>query len=211
MKTTKTRLKSIIAVLIITVLAVTCALSLTGCKEENPEVTITVKISGELKTIEVELYPDVAPLSVANFLRYVDEGAYSKVIFHRVIEGFMIQTGGYTFSAGNNLTEVTAHDPIKGEFSENGVTNSLSHKAGVISMARTTVNDSATSQFFICSVDRTDMDGKYAAFGKVKDDKSLAVVQEISHVTTATVSTNLGTMSDFPTEIIRVVNVVRTK
>ena len=119
---------------------------------ENPLVTITVKDYGVIK---IQLFQEVAPITVANFITYILEGSYTDVIFHRIIEDFMIQGG----IVDNAL------DPIIGEFSSNGIQNDLSHTRGVISMARTSVKNSATSQFFIVHKDSTYLDGNYAAFG----------------------------------------------
>lgn len=122
-------------------------------------VNIDIKNAG---TITVELYPDTAPITVENFKKLVSEGFYDGIIFHRVISGFMIQ-GGDPTGTGMGGSKNT----IKGEFASNGVKNSLSHKRGVISMARTQIKNSASSQFFICHADATFLDGEYAAFGAV--------------------------------------------
>lgn len=111
--------------------------------------------------IIVELYPDVAPITVENFQKLVREGFYNGLTFHRIIEGFMIQGGD---PKGNGTGGTT---PIKGEFSANGVQNDLLHTRGVISMARTDDMNSGSCQFFIMHEDSADLDGKYAAFGKV--------------------------------------------
>lgn len=126
-------------------------------KEETNLVIIDVKGYGK---IVVELYPDVAPITVENFKKLVSEKFYDGLVFHRVIEGFMIQGGGYDV---NHKEKDCAS--IKGEFASNGVTNDLKHTRGVISMARTTVKDSASSQFFIMHKDSPHLDGDYAAFG----------------------------------------------
>ncbi|MBR6513708.1 MAG: peptidylprolyl isomerase [Clostridia bacterium] len=112
--------------------------------------------------ITIELYPDVAPITVENFKKLVSEGFYDGLIFHRVIADFMIQ-GGDPTGTGMGGSE----ENIKGEFLKNGVNNTLSHQRGVISMARSNDPDSASSQFFICHADSTYLDGSYAAFGKV--------------------------------------------
>ena len=123
-------------------------------------VSIEVENHG---TIIVELLPDVAPITVANFKKLVGEGFYDGLIFHRVIKDFMIQ-GGDPEGTGMGGSDET----IKGEFSANGVQNDLSHVRGVISMARNSISmDSASSQFFICHEDATSLDGQYAAFGRV--------------------------------------------
>lgn len=130
-------------------------------KSEKPTnlVNIDLKNGG---TITIELYPETAPVTVENFKQLVADGFYNGIIFHRVISGFMIQ-GGDPTGTGMGGSKST----IKGEFSANGVKNELSHKRGVVSMARTNIPDSASSQFFICHADSTFLDGQYAAFGKV--------------------------------------------
>jgi peptidyl-prolyl cis-trans isomerase B (cyclophilin B) len=112
--------------------------------------------------IKILMLPEAAPKSVENFVGHCKEGYYDGIIFHRVISGFMIQ-GGDPTGTGMGGSKKT----IKGEFKINGVKNDLSHKRGVISMARTQIPDSASSQFFICYGDCTFLDGQYAAFGKV--------------------------------------------
>ena len=127
--------------------------------------------------IKLELYPDVAPITVENFVSLAKDGFYDGLIFHRVIKGFMIQggdpEGNGTGGSGKN---------IKGEFALNGVENNLSHVRGVISMARAKNVNSASSQFFICHADSTFLDGQYAAFGKVIE--GIEVVDEIAEVPT---------------------------
>ncbi len=114
--------------------------------------------------IKAELYPDIAPNTVENFVRLIKGNFFDGLIFHRVIKGFMIQGGGYD-AAGNHIDAAT----IKGEFASNGFKNDLKHTRGVLSMARTIVPDSASSQFFIMHEDAPHLDGQYAAFGKVTD------------------------------------------
>lgn len=110
----------------------------------------------------IELAPDAAPVTVANFQKLVGDSFYDGLIFHRIIRGFMIQ-GGDPTGTGRGGSE----EQIKGEFRSNGVDNPLSHERGVISMARTPHPDSASSQFFICHGDSLFLDGEYAAFGRV--------------------------------------------
>lgn len=130
--------------------------------------------------IVVELYPDVAPLTVANFKKLVKEDFYDGIIFHRVISGFMIQ-GGDPLGTGMGGSDET----IKGEFSSNGVKNDISHKRGVISMARRGGdNNSASSQFFIMHKDYPSLDGDYAAFGRVV--AGMETVDAIAAVSTDT-------------------------
>lgn len=135
------------------------------------------------KIINLELYPDVAPISVANFTSLAKSGFFDGLCFHRVIPGFMIQGGGFT-AGGKGINEKRGAKSIKGEFAANGVKNSLSHVPGVISMARTQVMDSASSQFFICVADCSFLDGQYAAFGKTADEESLNNAIAISNVPT---------------------------
>ena len=123
--------------------------------------------------IELELYPETAPITVANFEKLVKQKFYDGLIFHRVISGFMIQ-GGDPEGTGMGGSD----ENIKGEFLANGVKNNLSHTRGVISMARASNPNSASSQFFIMHQDGTFLDGQYAAFGKVT--KGIEVVDEIA-------------------------------
>ena len=141
-------------------------------KVPYPTVTITMENGDE---IHLELYPDVAPNTVANFVQLAQDGFYDGTIFHRVIAGFMIQGGDPTGTGmgGPGFT-------IKGEFSANGFANNLSHTRGVISMARAQDYNSAGSQFFIMHADAPSLDGQYAAFGRVTDEESLAVVDAIA-------------------------------
>lgn len=115
-------------------------------------------------TITVELDADAAPITVENFLKLAGEGFYDGLTFHRIQESFMMQ-GGDPLGTGTGGSGET----IKGEFSANGVENPLSHTRGAISMARSSANDSASSQFFICHADSTFLDGQYACFGYVID------------------------------------------
>ena len=140
----------------------------------NPQVIIEMENG---KKMTLELMPEVAPLSVQNFLDLVEKKYYDGLIFHRVIQGFMIQ-GGCPQGVG---TGGPGHN-IKGEFSLNGVNNPIKHERGVISMARSQHPDSAGSQFFICHADAFSLDGSYAAFGKLLD--GFDVLDEIA--TTAT-------------------------
>lgn len=123
-------------------------------KETNPIVTLSIKDYG---TIMIELFPEVAPNTVNNFVHLIQDNFYQGLIFHRVIPGFMIQGGG-------GQKELR---PIKGEFTTNGFANPLKHTRGVISMARTNDPNSQTSQFFIMHQNAPHLDGNYAAFGAV--------------------------------------------
>lgn len=140
----------------------------------NPIVTFEME---DGKVFKAELYPEIAPNTVNNFLSLVKKGFYDGVIFHRVIAGFMIQ--------GGDPKGIGVGGPgycIKGEFSANGVKNDLKHRRGVLSMARTQVPDSAGSQFFVMHADADYLDGQYAAFGKVVE--GMDVVDAIASVPT---------------------------
>ena len=123
-------------------------------------------------TVKMELYADIAPITVANFAKLVNEGFYNGLTFHRIMSGFMIQ-GGDPLGNGTGGSD----EEIKGEFALNGVENSISHTRGTISMARASAYNSASSQFFIMHQDYTGLDGAYAAFGKVTD--GMEVVDKI--------------------------------
>ena len=125
---------------------------------------VKIEVEG-FGTMTLELYPEEAPITVKNFLDYVNDGFYDGLTFHRIYRGFMIQGGDPT---GTGMGDGKL-GKIKGEFRSNGVDNKISHERGVISMARTNVKDSATSQFFICHGDAKFLDGDYAAFGKLVD------------------------------------------
>ena len=127
--------------------------------QKNPIVTIEME-NGSI--IKIELYPEIAPNTVKNFISLVNDGYYNGLIFHRVIPGFMIQ-GGCPQGSGMGGPGYS----IKGEFSSNGFNNPLKHDRGVISMARSARPDSAGSQFFIMVEKSPHLDGQYAAFGKV--------------------------------------------
>ena len=140
----------------------------------NPIVTFEME---DGKVFKAELYPEVAPNTVNNFLSLVKKGFYDGVIFHRVIAGFMIQ--------GGDPKGIGVGGPgycIKGEFSANGVKNDLKHQRGVLSMARTQVPDSAGSQFFVMHADADYLDGQYATFGKVIE--GMDVIDAIASVRT---------------------------
>jgi peptidyl-prolyl cis-trans isomerase B (cyclophilin B) len=127
--------------------------------KSNPQVTIEMVGGGIIKA---ELYPDIAPNTVRNFISLIEQGFYDGIVFHRVIPGFMIQ-GGCPQGSGMGGPGYG----IKGEFSGNGVANNLKHDRGVLSMARSARPDSAGSQFFIMVKPSSHLDGQYAAFGKV--------------------------------------------
>lgn len=144
---------------------------------KNPIVTIEME---DKSKIEVELYPNMAPNTVNNFISLINKEFYNGTIFHRVIPGFMIQ-GGDPEGTGMGGPDYS----IKGEFSSNGFKNDLKHEKGVISMARTSYPNSAGSQFFIMAEDAPHLDGDYAAFGKVisgieEVDKIVSVKRDYS-------------------------------
>lgn len=141
---------------------------------QNPIVTIAMENGDVMKA---ELYPDIAPISVNNFISLVKKGYYDGLIFHRVINGFMIQ-GGCPDGTGMGGPGYS----IKGEFSQNGVTNDLKHEPGVLSMARSVSPNSGGSQFFLMHKTSPHLDGAYAAFGKVIE--GLDIVNKIAETDT---------------------------
>ncbi len=159
-------------------------------------VNINVKGYGK---IEVELDADTAPITVTNFMNLADEGFYNGLTFHRVISGFMIQ-GGDPLGNGTGGSDET----IKGEFSENGVENDISHVRGVISMARSSDMDSASSQFFIMHQNADYLDGQYAAFGHVT--KGMDVVDKIAENTP--VQDDNGTVNPEDQPVIKVIRIL---
>lgn len=140
----------------------------------NPIVTITM---GSGDVIKAELYPDIAPNTVNNFISLINKGYYNGLCFHRVINGFMIQ-GGCPDGTGTGGPGYS----IRGEFSQNGFKNDLKHSEGVLSMARTMMPNSAGSQFFIMHKNSPHLDGAYAAFGKVTE--GIEAVNEIAECET---------------------------
>lgn len=155
---------------------------------EHPIIVIHVKNFGDMKA---ELYPEYAPLTVANFLSLIKKGHFEGLIFHRVIRGFMLQGGGYTEEMEERRCEA-----IRGEFAANGCrTNTLKHGRGVLSMARTSDPNSASSQFFVMHAPAPHLDGQYAAFGKVIEGDD--VIDKIANVKTGSYG---WYMQDVPTE-----------
>lgn len=142
-----------------------------GATLETAQATHYVTIELEnFGTLKGELYGNTAPISVNNFVNLASSGFYEGLTFHRILEGFMMQGG-----APN--ADSPSVEPIQGEFAANGIENNLLHKAGVLSMARTNVMDSATSQFFIMHEDYPSLDGQYAAFGRITE--GLDIVDKI--------------------------------
>ena len=150
-------------------------------KEESSElyadaISVTIELENGA-VMKGELYPNLAPKTVENFVKLAKDNFYNGLIFHRVIEGFMIQGGGYDEN-GNHKDAKS----ITGEFTRNGFTNNLKHTRGVLSMARTSFPNSASSQFFIMHKDSPHLDGQYAAFGKITE--GIEVVDKIAGVKT---------------------------
>ena len=145
-----------------------------GVKDKNGNIAV-LEVE-DYGTIKIELYEDIAPITVANFKKLINEGFYDGLTFHRISPGFVIQ-GGDPDGTGSGGSD----ENIKGEFSANGVDNTLSHTRGVVSMARSNDYDSASSQFFICHQDAVSLDGMYAAFGKVIE--GMTVVDAIASTT----------------------------
>ena len=163
--------------MMITALALLAVLSVSACSGKKDKTAgepftkvrhaeITVKDYG---TISLELDEETAPITVENFIKLAKDGFYDGLTFHRIMDGFMIQ-GGDPLGNGTGGSD----KKIKGEFSENGVENKISHVKGVISMARANDPNSASSQFFITVADSTFLDGSYAAFGRVTDGMEVA-------------------------------------
>ena len=167
---------------------------------DNPVVTINLNDGSAIK---VELYPAVAPIAVKRFLDCCNDGFYNNKIFHRIIEGFVVQGGGMYMDGNNMIQSSTAAYPdIKGEFTANGVQNNLKHAFGVLAFARLgdypSYNlynyDSATVQFYFCLDDLPSLDGNYTTFGRIIDEQSAEVLNRLGKVVTTTVSGN----SDVP-------------
>lgn len=171
-------MKKIVTILMIMILTLA---AVTGCQKKEQKVTTGEELSGkhhveinvkDYGKIKLELDADNAPLTVTNFIKLAEEGFYDGLTFHRIMSGFMIQ-GGDPDGNGTGGSE----EQIKGEFSNNGVENPLTHTRGAISMARSEAYDSASSQFFIVHEDSEFLDGEYAAFGYVTD--GIEIVDEI--------------------------------
>lgn len=154
-------MKKYIKYVVILILFIVLIIGLNWKGNDNNIINATIKIK-DFGNIKLELDRDTAPITVDNFVKLSKEGFYDNLTFHRIIDGFMIQGGdpNKNGTGGSNKT-------IKGEFKNNGVNNKISHTRGVISMARSSDNNSASSQFFIMQKDNTYLDGEYAAFGKV--------------------------------------------
>ena len=181
---------------------------ITGCDNSNEKEDsdmLSGKINAEIVvkdygTIKLELDADTAPITVTNFVNLVNDKFYDGLTFHRIIEGFMIQ-GGDPLGNGTGGSSKT----IKGEFSSNGVLNNISHTRGVISMARSSAPDSASSQFFIVHKDSTFLDGQYAAFGHVTS--GMDVVDKIAE--SAKVEDDNGTVLKENQPVIESIKIIK--
>ena len=200
MRHEKSRKLSRVALLLTLVLV--AALALSGCgKNTKPQVEIEIEDYG---TIKLELDRKAAPITVENFLKLVEEDFYDGLTFHRIVSGFMIQGGD---PEGNGMGG--SDETIKGEFSANGVENSLSHTRGAISMARSSAMDSASSQLFIVQEDSTFLDGEYAAFGYVTEGIEIVdqIVEEVLQYPFADEGMNLVATEHQP--VIKSITVVK--
>lgn len=157
------------------------------CDEKDKAKDIRIDVAN-YGTIDLILFGNIAPVTVANFEKLAKSDFYNGLLFHRVIKDFMVQGGGYTLNTDKNSSALFNRkdaDTIKGEFTENGVTNNLKHTRGVISMARANDPDSASSEFFIVHGDSPHLDGKYAAFGAVVD--GMDTVDKIAELQTVNI------------------------
>ena len=195
----------VVSIVVIIILLLVINILVNNKKEKNDmKDLLTGKHYVEMKvkdygTIELELDSDVAPITVTNFINLVNSKFYDGLTFHRIIDGFMIQ-GGDPLGNGTGGSSKT----IKGEFSKNGVKNSISHVRGVISMARSSDYNSASSQFFIVQEDTTSLDGQYAAFGKVIS--GMDIVDKIAKVK---VEDDNGTVSKENQPVIESIRVTK--
>lgn len=194
----------LLLLIVVLVAAVIVLFAVRGKKESTETIDAAGKHHIEIQvkdygTIKAELDGDAAPITVANFLKLAESGFYDGLTFHRIIDGFMIQ-GGDPKGNGTGGADKT----IKGEFSQNGVENKLSHVRGTLSMARSQDMDSASSQFFIVQSDSTYLDGQYAAFGTVTEGMEL--VDKICKDTP--VQDNNGTVSAADQPVIESIKVI---
>ncbi len=195
----------VVSIIVIIILLLVINILVNNKKEKNDmKDLLTGKHYVEMKvkdygTIELELDSDVAPITVTNFINLVNSKFYDGLTFHRIIDGFMIQ-GGDPLGNGTGGSSKT----IKGEFSENGIKNSISHVRGVISMARSSDYNSASSQFFIVQKDTTSLDGQYAAFGKV-----ISGVDVVDKIAKVKVEDDNGTVSKENQPVIESIRVTQ--
>lgn len=193
-------MRKLIALLMALILVGGCMAVLSSCGKSEGSVSTGDPVHVEIEMedggiIKLELYPDIAPITVENFVNLAKSGFYDGLIFHRVYKNFMIQ-GGDPEGTGFGGSGKT----IKGEFASNGVKNDLKHERGVISMARSKAYDSASSQFFICDADSPHLDGDYAAFGRVTE--GMDVVDRIASVA---VNSSKKPLTDVVIKTIRVI------
>lgn len=173
--------------------------------DENAYENMEIHASFALSTgdaFDVLLFPEYAPATVENFINYAEAGYYNGTVFHRVLRNSVLQGGGFELNENGEYRQKPAlFEPIRGEFADNGFSgNALSHTAGVISMARTSEHNSATSQFFFCASDTAAYDGKYAAFGAVVGEGGVEALQRLTAVQTDS--------SDRPVEPITLISVI---
>ena len=161
------------------------------------------------KKMFAELYEDIAPKTVENFLKLVDEKFYDGIIFHRVIKNFMCQAGGY-FIENRTIKEKEA-ESIVGEFESNGFKNDLKHSLGVLSMARTDDPNSASSQFFLCVDNCAHLDKNYAGFGMIIDDDSLEVLKTLNHCPTGYLGDYFADFPNMDAENFTIKSIYRVK
>ena len=163
------------------------------------KVNILIKVK-EYGDIKLELDADAAPITVNNFVKLVNDHFYDGLTFHRIIDDFMIQ-------GGNGATQGRVANTIKGEFSSNGVENNIKHVRGTISMARSSIKDSASSQFFIMTADKSHLDGEYAAFGHVTE--GMEVVDAITKAVAPKALDNNGTIATADQPVIETIEVIQ--
>ena len=203
------KLSKILKCVLSTVCASVMMLSMVSCGNEHTKKTASSKSSStadssdvkvdESKSFIIALYPEYAPESCEHFEELVKKGFYDGLTFHRVYPSFMAQAGVYTANGEIRMDSKT----IKGEFSQNGYTkNTLKHERGVVSMARSDNPNSASSQFFICYMDRSDLDGRYAAFGKVT--KGMEVVDGFLEIPRAMGTNGVDEVATTPTKPITI-------
>lgn len=162
------------------------------------------------KRIYAELYPDKAPKTVENFLKLVDSKFYDGTIFHRVISGFMSQGGGFYLENGTLYEKHT--DSVYGEFAANGFNNPVKHELGVLSMARANDYNSASSQFFICDVNCSFLDGQYAAFGKIYNEfESLKNCVTLNNINTTKIANGFDNFPLSETDNYTIKTIYRVK
>lgn len=198
--------KSIIIGLIIFILLIGLLVIVQKNKKEDVKVTgkVTGKVNIVIKVkeygdIKLELDADTAPITVNNFVDLINKKFYDGLTFHRIMDNFMIQ-------GGNGELQGRTAKSIKGEFSSNGINNNISHVRGVISMARTSVKDSASSQFFITNADATFLDGSYAGFGHVTE--GMEVVDAITKAVAPKALDDNGTIATADQPVIETIEIL---